>query len=99
MRWWSLDHAIGSPLLEVVQPRRSAPKWLDGGAHHGFGVRRGTPLVVVCSGEARLPSSLLRKEEESNPCPFGPDGFQDRSRATRVHLPVRRRQDLNLRTP
>ena len=55
--------------------------------------------MVVWSGEARLPSSLLRKEEESNPCPFGPDGFQDRSRATRVHLPVRRRQDLNLRTP
>lgn len=55
--------------------------------------------MVVCSGEARLPSSLLRKEEESNPCPFGPDGFQDRSRATRGHLPVRRRQDLNLRTP
>lgn len=55
--------------------------------------------MVVWSGEARPPSSLLRKEEESNPCPFGPDGFQDRSRATRVHLPKRRRQDLNLRTP
>ena len=24
--------------------------------------------MVVWSGEARLPSSLLRKEEESNPC-------------------------------
>ena len=43
--------------------------------------------MVVCSGEARPPSSLLRKEEESNPCPLGPHGFLDRSRATRGHLP------------
>ena len=55
MRWWSLDHAIASPppSLKLYSPAgaRLAGLWpmalLDGGAHHGFGARRGAPLVVV----------------------------------------------------
>lgn len=62
------------------------------------GCEAGRAGLLLHTGHKSVAGSE-RKEEESNPCPFGPDGFQDRSRATRGHLPKRRRQDLNLRTP
>ena len=51
-----LARAMSASLRKLYSPAgaRLADLWpmalLDGGAHHGFGVRRGTPLVVVWLG-------------------------------------------------